>query len=1257
MKRYISILLCLCMAVGFAMPAFAEEAALLDAADLIEAVSDVAVEEIPTVKEPTETEESESTVGTGETEAGETAEVLMAAENLPIVVSSVTDTVDTGFTWSYENGTLTILGEGAMPDFEASGAPWAQYETEIESVVIGEGITCIGSYAFVDCTALKTLSLPDSLTAVRSYAFWRCTALEDLSFLEGVSSISAGAFSECTGLKNVVIPDGVTYIGDCAFEYCSALESIVLPEGLKTICRMAFCSTALTEVTIPDSVTTLGEGVFYDCGALKSVVLPSGITAVPRDAFQYCTALESVTIPDGITTIGTGAFKECVALTDVEWPESLEQIGSAAFYGCGALKNVVLPDSVRIIDDNAFSNCVSLAWMEMPESLTTVGRNAFSGCSSLASIALPEGMTSIGEKAFYNCTGLKNFRMGSEVTVIGEEAFSGCTALEEITVSDSLVSILANAFSGCSALKSLALPASLKRIGQLAFNNCSSLTDVYYGSTETAWELVEGNRWIPSGCTVHCVELTLPASGTVTNELGQEFRWSIDETGTFTVTGEGEMPEYESVDLYEGNPVLPPWSDYRSMITAVVVGEGITRIGAYSFQKYDGILSVDLPEGLREIGDHAFGSCAGLKAIRLPATLTTLEDYAFYGCALEKLELPAGVIYAGNNVFAGNLALTEVTIAASDMGAMCAYMFQNCTALTTVTVAEGVTVLNSGSFMDCTALKTVSLPSTLETIGSNCFQNCNALTDIKLPDGLKTIEAWAFYGCDLQSFSVPENLETVGNFAYGENHSITAVTIPAGLALGRGAFYECKGIQTVTAEEGVTEVPAECFKLCTALKTVNLASTVETVGDSAFQNCALTKIQFPAGLKTIGREAFYGCDLASIDLPAGLEAIGNGAFAVNERITKAIIPGGVSKIETYIFRGCTGLKSVTLKEGVTFIAAGAFSGCDNLTTLNLPSTIETICWAFELPKLQTMTVAEDPDGLRSFVCWQDESGYLYTTADIVSGVEFDSMIHSVWQNIWIGFEDVREDAWYFDYVKYCYEVGIMAGMGDGTFYPEGGATRAQVVMVLYRLAGEPDVSGGTTFTDVYEGNWYCDAVAWAAENSIAVGYEDGTFAPNSGVTREQFIVFLYRFADSIGLILNDWDELYYLDCSDVDSISDWAMEAQTWSVVVGQQVGYDNGDGTYSLNPKGYITRAELATFLARYSLNVSLYYNAELAESLWGCVAADVEKVFGQTTGRETVSSTEQLWYYEGYGIVLEMLWDGDDQVWYANDWWYITE
>ena len=189
------------------------------------------------------------------------------------------DLIDSGTcgnyaTWEfYRDGTLYIKGSGAMSDYSVSfdanntafcSAPWyASHGSDIQTVILEDGITRIGEHTFAYCSAMHSVSIPDSVTEIGDFAFDWCSALESITIPDSVTEIGFGAFSFCDSLKSVTIPDSVTEIGDYAFTCCESLES----------------------VTIPDSVTEIGEEAFFDCSALKSVTISRNCT-VGQDAFD-----------------------------------------------------------------------------------------------------------------------------------------------------------------------------------------------------------------------------------------------------------------------------------------------------------------------------------------------------------------------------------------------------------------------------------------------------------------------------------------------------------------------------------------------------------------------------------------------------------------------------------------------------------------------------------------------------------------------------------------------------------------------------------------------------------------------------------------------------------------------------------------------------------------------------------------------------------------------------------------------------------
>ena len=180
------------------------------------------------------------------------------------------------------------------------------------------------------------------------------------------------------------------------------------------------------------------------------------------------------------------------------------------------------------------------------------------------------------------------------------------------------------------------------------------------------------------------------------------------------------------------------------------------------------------------------------------------------------------------------------------------------------------------------------------------------------------------------------------------------------------------------------------------------------------------------------------------------------------------------------------------------------------------------------------------------------------------------------------FHDVTEGDWFYEAVRCAYETGLMDGVGDNLFAPNSETTRAQLVTILYRLAGEPEPGGDSGFSDVAAGIWYTDAVAWAAANGIVNGVSETEFAPGKDITREQLATILFRYAEAKGYDVSARADLSAYP--DADQIQSYAAESVAWAVAEGLIQGFEDN----TLRPAGNATRAQIATILMRFCEGVA---------------------------------------------------------------------
>lgn len=269
-----------------------------------------------------------------------------------------------------------------------------------------------------------------------------------------------------------------------------------------------------------------------------------------------------------------------------------------------------------------------------------------------------------------------------------------------------------------------------------------------------------------------------------------------------------------------------------------------------------------------------------------------------------------------------------------------------------------------------------------------------------------------------------------------------------------------------------------------------------------------------------------------------------------------------------------------------------FANSRNLERLDLSGWNTSDAWGWRmfdgLDALRSITLGRDfsfgesgenplPEGV-----WRN-GDFVFTSQQLMEKYDGSTMAGTwAWYEVELRFEDVDFFHWAYDAVEFVAENGIMTGVADSLFEPDGTLSRAMMAAILYRIAGEPEVEFADVFDDVTAGKWYSNAVIWAYESGIVQGNGMGQFAPNDEVSREQLAVMLHRFAEVNGEDVDVAEELglalWYADSA---RVSDWAMDAMQWAI----DRGLISGGGQFGewLNPLWGATRAESAMVLYRW--------------------------------------------------------------------------
>ena len=434
--------------------------------------------------------------------------------------------------------------------------------TDIQHLVIDDGIESIADDAFQYCINLKSVRIPASVSGIGERLFSGCRNLksivvdpqnEDLDSRDNcnaiiisdddeliaacptttipssVTSIGQGAFPCCNNIYDINIPEGVYKIGNNAFSGCINLKHITLPQSLETIGCFAFSGCkSLRSFYLPKNVKSIdSERIFAGCDSLSSIIVDKDNKIY--DSRQKCNAIietksskviagcTTSKLVEGLKEIGENAFQETL-LRKIVIPKSMTQISAEAFYDCDALSRITVNEDnpkyespggcnaiIRKDSDILVLGCANTI---IPERVKEIGNDAFAGRPvAKETLCLPDGLISIGEGAFSHCDNLFEIIIPQSVTSIGECAFVYCPHLAVVQLLGRIKELKEDVFRGCEKLAVVDIPESVSIIHQYAFDNCKNLV---YVNLPTSITSVEEGAFSGCPCENDIKNLNLP---------------------------------------------------------------------------------------------------------------------------------------------------------------------------------------------------------------------------------------------------------------------------------------------------------------------------------------------------------------------------------------------------------------------------------------------------------------------------------------------------------------------------------------------------------------------------------------------------------------------------------------------------------------------------------------------------------------------------------------------------------------------------
>lgn len=458
-------------------------------------------------------------------------------------------------TWEFDSEakTLTISGTGEMYGYAQndnskfySMAPWRKNDEinkSLEKVVIEEGATDIGQYAFYECPVLKEVVLPESVTIINSYAFYKCTKLEKIN-IDKVTGIYFSVFSNCTSLDGITLADGLTAVMNDAFLNCSSLTKINVPASLTWIDSMGIFPgcTALTEFNVDEGNETYSseDGVLFNKEKTALYKFPTG------------KSLEGYTVPESVERVISGAFSEYSKNKSANYEDGLLIVGKwivdAKNGDVAGDYEINVPENVTNIADAVFNSCEKLESIFVPESITSIGRNAFNA-ESLESISVSAGNANYSSEdgVFYNkdktvlirypaAKGDASFTTPQSVATIEEYAFDENKKLSGIRLSG-VKQILWGGFS-YTGIKDVTISSDIEEIGEFAFFESNGLENVYYAGDEESWKNVTVNDIYEANTPFVTKEVIFVSAD----------KPEIKVNGSYVYTGEEQTAEVSGFD-------------------------------------------------------------------------------------------------------------------------------------------------------------------------------------------------------------------------------------------------------------------------------------------------------------------------------------------------------------------------------------------------------------------------------------------------------------------------------------------------------------------------------------------------------------------------------------------------------------------------------------------------------------------------------------------------------------------------------------
>ena len=1022
--------------------------------------------------------------------------------------------------------TLTISGSGAMADYYAlnvqrkekfSGdiAPWrrallsntsADRTTDevvpITEVVIGDGVTRIGSGAFAYTKLTGTVTFNANVTSYGDGVFARDTLITAVDWTNFKPTVKikdgwATAYTE----EHIAVPyaffDGCSSLATSIIDGREYSGELVLPDSVDAIYVAAFRGTGFSTVDFSDglaNITAVGSYAISGLENMTEFTYPGnvdfyGVNDKGQNNVIQGGGIQKLTIAKEVTELPANFCTGTENLTAIEFESGsqLTKIGKMAFYGTQALKSIDIPSTVTAIGESAFADCFSLEKIELGH-IESFGQNTFARCSSLktakiqgsSDVAYPSNMfgtwgtghsaapletleIDAGKIQFSLSNNQKDsietIVLGDGVTEIPNNFAANCTKLTSVSLPDALTSVPANAFQGCSSLKEVGISenSKLQSIGSGAFVN-SALTQIYIPKGVTSIGQGAFNR---TPITVFDMSDVLADSMTV---------------GDYVINNWYDPNDQSS---------WPDWKDDFKYIYVSNSGAAASVKEKTSNCKYAFFVTN---------GGSVDATKTGFAAVyRTGYTAAWYENNEFSGTAFTGEPANAKVYYA-KWMKSDSVALTSTPAADEDGKVSATYDPDG---------AVTLSVQNPGAGWLYTWMKNGEQISAAGNSLTLYTPSDSGNYSVKVVAGGSGTDVWTSNAINVTITKANGTASvSMEGWTYGETAKTPVPTSETNGTNGVTYQYKVKGANdgtystTVPTNVGSYTVKAtfpatDNYKEVTATADFVIAQATHHSSGSSSSNPTY-----------------------SVTTPSKSE---NGGVAVSSKnarkgdtVTVTVTPDAGYQLDKL---------TVTDKNGNVLKLTDKGDGKYSFTMPDGKVEVKAV-FAKKVETSPFDDVSADAY-YNQAVQWAQEKGITDGISSDLFGPKQPCTRSQIVTFLWraagspepkgtaAGMTDVVPGSYYAKAVAWAVENGITSGTAEGTFSPDATCTRAQAVTFLAR-AQNAKATGKTAFSDVPADSYFADAVAWAQANGVTTGTSETTFSPDNDCTRAQIVTFLYR---------------------------------------------------------------------------------------------------------------------------------------------------